>query len=225
VNLRPFTPPRLAYMAWTISVYSVMFGAIFAAGSAMTQEFEHETMDELILSNQSPNAIYLGKMFSGVIISFTALPFLFLLSYLLFGVWPNGNLLIFLSLTFLLALFSSGIGIIAGAIFRNSVFVVPVAALGGIFYWIVGGGIAPLELVGASFDISNEYLPVSNVYRSLIRMFVEGSYVTLPVDLTVIGIFAAILLAISPMITEKVAQLNMSQILEDIKHRRRNRES
>lgn len=223
VNLRSFTPPRLAYMAWTISVYSVMFGAIFAAGSTVTQEFEQETMDELILSNQSPTAIYLGKMFSGVIISFTALPFLFLLSYLLFGVWPNGNLLIFLSLTFLLAFFSSGIGIIAGAIFRNSVFVVPVAALGGIFYWIVGGGIAPLELVGASFDISNEYLPVSNVYRSLIRMFVEGSYVTLPVDLTVIGIFAVILLAISPMITDKVAQLNMSQVLEGIKHRRRNR--
>jgi hypothetical protein len=152
-------------------------------------------------------------------------PFLFLLSYLIFGVWPNGDLLTFLSLTFLLALFSSGIGIIAGAIFRNSVFVVPVAALGAIFYWIVGGGIAPLELVGASFDISNEYLPVSNVYRSLIRMFVEGSYVTLSVDLTVIGIFAAILLAISPMITAKVAQLNMSQVLEDIKHRRRNRES
>jgi len=224
-NLRPFTPPRLAYMAWTISIYSVMFGAIFAAGSAMSQEFEQETMDELILSNQSPNAIYLGKMFSGVIISFIALPFLFLLSYLLFGVWPNGDLLTFLSLTFLLALFSSGIGIIAGAIFRNSVFVVPVAALGAIFYWIVGGGIAPLELVGASFDISNEYLPVSNVYRSLIRMFVEGSYVTLSVDLTVIGIFAAILLAISPMITAKVAQLNMSQVLEDIKHSRRNRES
>ncbi|MFX1484326.1 MAG: hypothetical protein ACFFCP_14185, partial [Promethearchaeota archaeon] len=32
-SLRPFTPPRLAYMGWTIAVYSVMFGGIFAAGS------------------------------------------------------------------------------------------------------------------------------------------------------------------------------------------------
>ncbi|MHA1962575.1 MAG: ABC transporter permease [Candidatus Thorarchaeota archaeon] len=222
-NLRPFTPPRLAYMAWTISVYSVMFGAIFAAGSAMTQEFEQGTMDELTLSNQSPSAIYTGKMFSGVVISFIALPFLFLLSFLLFGVWPNGDILTFLALTFLLALFSSGIGIIAGAIFRNSVFVVPVAALGAIFYWIIGGGFAPLELVGASFGIFNEYLPVSNVYRSLIRMFVEGTYGTLIVDLSVIGFFAAVFLVISPIIADRVTQIDFGQKLEDLKKRRARR--
>ncbi len=221
VDLRPFTPPRLAYMAWTISVYSVMFGAVFAAGSAMTQEFEQETMEELVLSNQSPSAIYLGKMFSGVIISFAGIPFLFLLSYILFGVWPNGNVLTFLSLVFLLALFSSGIGLIAGAIFRNSVFVVPVAALAGIFYWIVGGGIAPLGLVGATFGIFDEYLPVSNVYRSLIRMFVEGSYTSLVTDLSVIGIFAVLFMFISPMITKRISQVNFGQKLEDMKKRRK----
>ena len=37
VDLRPFTPPRLAYMAWTISVYSVMFGAIFAAAAGRSR--------------------------------------------------------------------------------------------------------------------------------------------------------------------------------------------
>ena len=220
VGLRPFTPPRLAYMAWTISVYSVMFGAIFAAGSAMTQEFEQETMDEIILSNQPPHAIYIGKMFSGVVISFTAVPFLFLLSYVLFGVWPNGDILTFLSLTFLLALFSSGIGLIAGAVFRNSVFVVPIAALGAIFYWIVAGGIAPLGLLGATFDVVNEYLPVSNVYRTLIRMFVEGTYTSLTLDLTVIGLFAVFIMIISPMIANRISQLNLGQILEDAKNRR-----
>ncbi len=220
VDLRPFTPPRLAYMAWTISVYSVMFGAIFAAGSAMTQEFEQETLDELILSNQSPYAIYLGKMFSGVVISFAAVPFLFLLSYILFGVWPNGDILTFFSLTLLLALFSSGIGIVAGSIFRNSVFVVPVAALGGIFYWIVGGGIVPLGLVGATFGTFDEYLPVSNVYRSLIRMYVEGTYTSLIVDLSVIGIFAAVFLVISPIIADRLTEVDFGQKLQDMKKRR-----
>ncbi len=219
-DLRPFTPPRLAYMAWTISVYSVMFGAIFAAGSAMTQEFEQETLDELILSNQSPNAIYMGKMFSGVVISFVAIPFLFLLSFILFGVWPMGDFMTFLSLTFLLAIFSSGIGIIAGAIFRNSVFVVPVAALGAIFYWIIGGGIAPLSLVGATFGAFDEYLPVSNVYRSLIRMFVEGSYTSLAIDLSVIGIFAVIFLIISPLVTNRLTEVDFGKKLEGLKKRR-----
>jgi ABC-2 type transport system permease protein len=220
VDLRPFTPPRLAYMAWTISVYSVMFGATFAAGSAITQEFEQETRDEIILSNQPPHAIYIGKMLSGVVIGFTAVPVLFLLSYILFGVWPNGDILTFFSLTFLLALFSSGLGIIVGAIFRNSVFVVPVAALGAIFYWIVGGGIAPLGLVGATFEAFNEYLPVSNVYRSLIRMFVEGAYTSLIVDLSIIGIFAVIFLIISPIIADRLTEVDFGRKLEELKKRR-----
>jgi hypothetical protein len=222
-NLRPFTPPRLAYMAWTISVYSVMFGGIFAAGSAMTQEFEQETMDELILSNQAPSAIYTGKMLSAVIIAHVALPFLFLLSFVLFGVWPNGDILVFLSLTLPLAIFSSGLGIIAGAVFRNSVFVVPVAALGGIFYWITGGGIAPLELVGATFGVLNEYLPISNVYRSLIRMFVEGSYGTLLIDIGVIGVFALVVMIISPIIANRLSEVDFGQKLQQAKQSRARR--
>jgi ABC-2 type transport system permease protein len=219
-TLRPFSPPRLGYMAWTIAIYSVMFSAIFAAGSAMTQEFEQKTMDELTLSNQPPQYIYLGKMLSGVAISFIAPPILFMLSYLMFGVWPLGDLLTFFLLTSLLGLFCSGLGIIAGAILRNSVFIVPVAALGGIFYWIVGGGIAPLELVGAPFGTFNEYLPIANVYRSLIRMFIEGTYSWLAVDVAVIGIFALVFTVLSPSITYRAAQVNFGQKLQNLKNRR-----
>jgi ABC-2 type transport system permease protein len=219
-NLRSFTPPRLAYMAWTITIYAIMVGAIFGAGSALTQEFEQETWDELNLSNQSPHSIFLGKMLSGVAISYIAPPIVLGLSYLMFGVWPNGDIITYMALTFLLSTFCSGIGIILGALCRNSVFMVPLAALSGIFYWIVGGGIAPLELVGVVFGTINEYLPVSNVYRSLIRMFVEGSYGTLFVDLSVIGILAIAFLILSPIIADKVARVDFGQKLEDIKHRR-----
>lgn len=220
-NLRAFTPPRLAYMAWTIAVYAVMFGAMFAAGSAMTQEFEQNTMDEITLSGRSPYAIYIGKILSGVIVSYVAPPLLFLLSYFLFGVWPSGDVFVFIALTFPLAIFSAGIGIIAGAVFRNSVFVVPVAALGAIFYWIIGGGIAPLELVGVTFGTVNEYLPVANVYRSLIRMFVEGSYDNLLIDVSVIGIFGVVFLIVSPIVADRLAQMDLVRKFQDIKNRRK----
>ena len=220
-NLRSFTPPRLAYMAWTISVYAIMVGSIFGAGSAMTQEFEQETWDELNLSNQFPHSMFLGKMLSGVAISYIAPPLILGLGFILFGVWPKGNLLSFMILTLLLAIFCSGIGLMLGAVFRNSVFIVPLAALSGIFYWIVGGGIAPLELVGVTFGAFNEYLPISNVYRSLIRMFVEGSYGTIIIDLTVIGTFALVFTLLSPFIANRVARIDFSQKLEQIKQRRR----
>jgi ABC-2 type transport system permease protein len=219
--LRSFTPPRLAYMAWTMSVYAVMVGAVFAAGSAMTQEFENKTMDELKLSNQSPHSILLGKMFSAVVISFIAVPFLFLLSFLLFGVWPQGDMITYVSLCFLLALFCSGIGIILGALVRNAVFMVPLAALVSLYYWIVGGGIAPLEIIGMSFGPVNEYTPVSNVYRSLIRMFVEGSYTSLLADLTVIGLFAVVLVLISPSVADRMARIDFTQMIEDARQRRK----
>lgn len=220
-NLRAFTPPRLAYMAWTIAIYGVMFSAMFIAGSTVTQEFEQGTLDEITLAGRSPYAIYLGKMLSSVVVSYLAPPVLFLLSYLLFGVWPMGDVFVFLALTLPLAVFSAGIGMIAGAVFRNAVFVVPVAALGAIFYWITCGGIAPLELVGVGFGTVNEYLPVSNVYRSLIRMFVEGSYGTLLIDVGVIGIFAIIFLFISPIVSDKLSQMDITQKIGEIRNRRK----
>ena len=219
-NLRAFTPPRLAYMAWTIAVYGVMFSAMFIAGSTVTQEFEQGTLDEITLAGRSPYAIYLGKMLSSVVVSYLAPPVLFLLSYLLFGVWPMGDVFVFLALTLPLAIFSAGIGIIAGAVFRNAVFIVPVAALGAIFYWITGGGIAPLELVGVSFGTVNEYLPVSNVYRSLIRMFVEGSYSSLAIDFGVICVFAALLMIISPIVADRITQMDFTRKIREIRTRR-----
>jgi len=219
-NLRAFTPPRLAYMAWTIAVYGIMFSAMFIAGSTVTQEFEQKTLDEIALAGRSPYAIYLGKMLSSILVSYLAPPILFLLGYLLFGVWPMGDVFVFLALTLPLAIFSAGIGIIAGAIFRNAVFIVPVAALGSIFYWITGGGIAPLELVGVGFDTVNEYFPISNVYRSLIRMFVEGSYSSLFIDFGVICICAAILMIVSPIATDRITQMDFTRKISEIKNRR-----
>lgn len=223
-TLRSYTPPRLAYMGWTITLYGIMVGAIYAAGSAMTQEFEQDTMIELNLSNESAHSIYFGKMMSGVVVSYIATPLLFLLGFLLFNAWPSGNIFTFLLLTLLLSIFCSGIGIILGTVVRNSVFLVPLAALGGIFYWIVSGGIAPLELVGVSFGAVNEYLPVSNVYRSVIRMFVENSYGTLFVDLTVIGIFAVVLVVISPFVADRLSEVDFGQRLEELKKRRSRQE-
>lgn len=219
-NLRTFTPPRLAFMAWTISIYAVMVSAMYIAGSTVTQEFEQKTFDEITLAGRSPHAIYVGKMFSSVVVSFIAPPIILFLSYLLFGVWPNGDVFVYLALTIPLALFCAGIGIIAGSVFRNAVFIVPVAALVGIFYWITGGGIAPLELVGVGFGAFNEYLPISNVYRSLIRMFVEGNYSSLYLDLGVIGIFAIIFTIISPVVANKITQVDFSRRIQEIRNRR-----
>jgi ABC-type multidrug transport system permease subunit len=220
-NLRAFTPPRLAFMAWTISIYGIMVSAMYIAGSTVTLEFEQNTMDEIVLAGRKPYAIYVGKMFSGVAVSYFAPLVIFLLSYLLFGVWPLGDVFIFLALTVPLALFSAGIGMIAGSVFRNAVFIVPVAALIGIFYWMTSGGIAPLEMVGVGFGVFNEYLPMSNVYRSLIRMFVENSYSSLFIDLSVISIFAFVFTFISPFVTERITQVDFSRRIHDIRNRRK----
>ena len=220
-NLRSYTPPRMAYMAWTISVYGIMVGAIFCAGSSLTQEFEQDTWDEINLSNQSPHSIFLGKIISSVVISYLSTPILFGLGYLLFGFWPRGDVFIFIILTLPLSFFCSGIGLILGSLTRNSVYMVPLAALSGLFYWIVSGGIAPLELVGVTFGILDEYVPITNVYRSLIRMFVEGSYSTLIVDLSVIWIFAIAVLIVAPTITKRIARIDLSQKIAELKRKRK----
>jgi hypothetical protein len=77
-----------------------------------------------------------------------------------------------------------------------------------------------LELVGETFGVIDEYLPVSNVYRSMIRMFVEGSYGTLLIDIAVISAFAIVFLVISPIIADKLSDVDFSRRLENMKQRR-----
>ncbi len=221
VDLRPYTPPRLGYMAWTIAIYAVGFSALYTGGSAMTQEFEQETFDEINLSGKSIHAIHFGKVVSGTLLSYLPVPLVFIFGYLMYGAWPQGDLLIFLALTAVLATFCSSVALALGAILRNSVFMVPTAALGALFYWITGGGIAPIEIAGLRFGILNEYAPFSNIYRSAVRMFVEGSYQTLLVDLGVGTVFAIVALILCPMIAARASTIDMGGTIQGIRQRRR----
>jgi hypothetical protein len=220
-DLRPYTPPRLGYMSWTISVYAVIFGALYAGGSAMTQEFEQETFGEIDLSGRSIHAIHFGKIASGTLLAYLPVPLVFILGYLMYGAWPRGDLLVYLSLTGLIAVFCASLGLLFGALLRNAVFMVPVAALGSVFYWIVGGGIAPLEIAGVRFGILDEYAPFSNVYRSVVRMFIEGSYGTLMTDVTVCIVFAGVALVACPILANRVSRLHLSGRILALKQKRR----
>ncbi len=213
-TLRIYTYPRLAYMSWTIAIYSIMFSAMYIAGSSMTQEFEQNTFAEIEMSNQSPTSIYTGKLLSGLTLSYLAAPVLLLLSWLLNGTWPNGEFLIFLALTIPLALLSACLGIIFGTVFRNSVYLVPIAAFASMFYWIIAGGIAPVSMVGISFDIIDSYSPFSNVYRSLVLMFIESAYTYLLMDLGVILSFAFVFMVVSPRIADRLSKIDFASIIQ-----------
>ncbi len=220
---REITYPRLAYMAWTISIYGVMFAAMYIAGSTVTQEFEQETLDEIRLSNQSPTAIYMGKMLSGVSLSYLAVPVLLGGSLLTYGFWPQGDLLSYFLITIPLAFACAAIGILLGAIFRNSVYIVPIAAISSVFYWMIGGGIAPLSLIGLGFGVADNYSPISNAYRSLIEMFIDGSYSTLLIDFSVLAGFAIVFVIVFPLLAERISHVDYSQRIRDIRKRVQNR--
>jgi ABC-2 type transport system permease protein len=223
--LNEFTPPRLAYMAWTIIIFGISFGGLFLSASATAREFEQDTLDELLLSNQSVHAIFMGKMLSGVLLSYISIPAVLLMGWAFYGLLPQGDILTFFALTLPLALYSAGLGVIIGAVARNSVYVVPLTALGALFYWIVGGGIAPLSLVGMGFGVLNEYVPFSNVYRTTIEMFVQGTYTYLLVDVLVIWSFAVAFLMISPLLANRLARLDFGSRIEQMRQRRRHKVS
>ena len=90
---------------------------------------------------------------------------------------------------------------------------------------IVGGGIAPLSLVGTGFGVLNEYVPFSNVYRTAIEMFVQGTYTYLLVDILVIWSFAVVFLIMSPILADKLARVDFGRKIEQIRQRRRRKTS
>ncbi|MCF2138260.1 MAG: ABC transporter permease [Candidatus Thorarchaeota archaeon] len=186
--------PRLAYMSWTIAIFSIMFVSMYIAGSAVTNEFEAHTLDEITLSSAPVDSIFVGKILSGVISSYLVVPVLLLLGLVGFGVWPQGDLLIFLLLTLPLGLLSASIGALLGSLFKNSVYLVPLTAMLSLCYWILCGGIAPLLIVGIGSEPVNLFTPFFNVYRSLVAIFINGTSLTLVWDLAVIWVFALVLL-------------------------------
>ncbi len=210
--LRPNTYSRLGYMAWTMSIYALMFGAMFAGASTVTQEFENSTFAELELANQSPIAIYAGKILVGASVGFVGPPVLFGIALLGFSMWPAGNLLLYLALAIPMALIASAVGVLLGAFARNSVYIVPLAALSSLFYWIMGGGMAPLLLAGLSFEVVDSYSPFSNAYRSLTDMLMNGIYTTLGVDLLVLGIFTILAMVLFPLLADRLARIKFPDI-------------
>jgi hypothetical protein len=221
IETREITCPRLAYMAWTIAIYSIMFASMYVAGSTVTQEFEQDTLDEIRLSSQSDWAIYAGKMLCGVVIGYFATPLLLGLCYIIYGFWPEGNLAMFLALTIPYAFFCAAVGILLGSVFRNSVYLVPTTAISGVFYWLAAGGLAPLLILGLGFDIFDDYVPISNVYRSLTSMFVDGSSALFLIDFSVIAAFACAFVIIVPPLTRRIIQVDFTQRLSEIREKRR----
>ncbi|MHA1771764.1 MAG: ABC transporter permease [Candidatus Thorarchaeota archaeon] len=186
--------PRLAYMSWTIAIFSIMFVSMYIAGSAVTNEFEAHTLDEITLSFAPVDSIFIGKIISGVISSYLVVPVLLLLGLVGFGVWPQGDLLIFLLLTLPLGLFSASVGVLLGSLFKNSVYLVPLTAMLSLCYWILCGGIAPLQILGMGSESINLFTPFFNVYRSLVAIFISGTSPTLVWDIVMIWVFALVLL-------------------------------
>ncbi|NHJ12645.1 MAG: ABC transporter permease [Candidatus Thorarchaeota archaeon] len=219
--LNEYTPPRLAYMAWTVIVYGVSFGGMFLAASAVAQEYEQNTLEELALSNQSPFGIYAGKMLSGAALSYICVPAVLLLGWGLYGVLPKGDLFTFLMMTFPLAIFTAGLGVILGSLVRNSVYVVPICALVALFYWITGGGIAPLSLAGMGFAVLNEYVPFANAYRTMIEMFVQGTYSYVVIDMSILWILAILFLVLSPVVASRLEGIDFGARLNQARNRRR----
>ncbi len=185
--------PRLAYMCWTLTVFSIMFVSMYIAGSAVTAEFEDHTFDEIILSGEPIDSVLVGKMMSGVICSYLTVPILLMLALLEFGVWPHGDLLIFLLLTLPLVLLSALVGVALGALFKNSVYLVPLTAMIALCYWILGGGLTPLDVIGIGSESLNLFSPFYNVYRSLIAVFTTGTSSMMLLDVVFAWAFAVLL--------------------------------
>ncbi|MFW9967786.1 MAG: hypothetical protein ACFFEA_11595, partial [Candidatus Thorarchaeota archaeon] len=66
----------------------------------------------------------------------------------------------------------------------------------------------------------NEYVPFSNVYRTMIEMFVQGTYTYLLVDMLVIWSFAVVFLMISPILADKASRVDIGTRIDRIRQKR-----
>jgi hypothetical protein len=84
---------------------------------------------------------------------------------------------------------------------------------------MIGGGIAPLSLLGLGFGVADSYSPISNAYRSLIEMFIDGTHSTLLIDFSVLAGFAIVFVIVFPLLAERISHIDWSQRIRDIRKR------
>ncbi len=149
----------IPYLSVSILVIALMIGALLQSGSASAQEWENETIKELLLSPASRWAISAGKMLGAILISLGSTAIVLTVLILVVGVRPLywGEMLGF---TLLLLLIFTALGTLLGTLLKNRQPVLALSFGTAIPLFFLSGAFGPISFTTPAIQVLAQVFPV-----------------------------------------------------------------
>jgi len=187
----------LSFMVTGLYVYAVSLAASVTAGSALTKEFEAGTFRLFRLAPPRAWLVLAAKLVPGVVLALAAgglmavasLP----LTELAFGFHPE--LLLLASL--LTAGIAGGLGLLLGAVLRQTVPTFIAALLSNLSLWLLGGGFGRPSLFPAPLPLLSRLIPTRYAVQAVQSLTLDRTTTDLGGSLAILTIFLLVILALA----------------------------
>lgn len=165
-TVKPDDVPRTEFIAGSVLLLALFFGAALLAANLFAVEVEQRTTKEILMSPVGPAGAAVGAMIAGTLAAFvTALPS-YLTAWLAFGLTPEPAALLLVLLFMLPLMFAcAALGVVLAHLLRVHRSIQPLVILTGIATFFAAGGFVSVPGLPPIARTFAEFWPFSRIFE------------------------------------------------------------
>lgn len=198
----PEDPTMLGYISTSLLLFGCLYAAMVNTGLQVASEWNDRTVKNLLLAPIGRGTLVAGKVLAGLGQSLFSVALVLIVLIAGFGFRPTGNLVAMGVIVALTLLMGAGIGAAFGVASKKTLAATSALIALAVTIFLVSGneesirGLAWAQPMTALWEFSR-FLPTTYVFRSARSIFLTGDTSDLALNLTIVGISTAAILALA----------------------------
>jgi drug efflux transport system permease protein len=169
--------PTLSGTAYTIPGLLgmiCMFLTVLITALALVRERETGTLEQLLVTPVTPLEVVLGKILPFGVVAMGAIVGSVFFSWLIFGIFPNGSIVLFLAVTPIFLLIGLSLGLLISSLAHSSMDALERAILIMVPQLMLSDFLFPLSLMSLPFRVIGEAIPLTHYIRITRGVYMKG---------------------------------------------------
>ncbi len=169
--------PTLSGTAYTIPGLLgmiCMFLTVLITALALVREREAGTLEQLLVTPVTPLEVVLGKILPFGVVAMGAVAGSIIFSWLIFGIFPTGNVWLLLAVTPIFLLIGLSMGLLISSLAHSSVDALERSILIMVPQMMLSDFLFPLSLMALPFRVIGEVLPLTHYLRITRGVYMKG---------------------------------------------------
>jgi len=169
--------PTLSGTAYTIPGLLgmiCMFLTVLITALALVREREAGTLEQLLVTPVTPLEVVLGKILPFGVVAMGAVAGSIIFSWLIFGIFPTGNVWLLLAVTPIFLLIGLSMGLLISSLAHSSVDALERSILIMVPQIMLTDFLFPLSLMALPFRVIGEVLPLTHYLRLTRGVYMKG---------------------------------------------------